>query len=197
MLNETFDLFIELGATDEQADFPVVYTVATTGQAGLTPELGPDLKPLFDTILRQIPCPTVDADAPLQILVTTLDYDNYRGLTAIGRVFAGRIQAGQSITRITRDGELLSGQRPLPVRARGPGTRGGRRAAEAGDIVAIAGLEEIAIGETLADPEQPVALPLIQVEEPTVRMTFGVNTSPLIGQGRPLGHLAQAARAPL
>ncbi|MBN1814300.1 MAG: GTP-binding protein [Anaerolineae bacterium] len=105
VLNETFDLFVELGATDTQADFRVVYTVATTGQAGLTPKLGPDLKPLFDTILREIPCPTVDVDAPLQFLVTTLDYDNYRGLTAIGRVFAGRITAGQSITRLTRNGE--------------------------------------------------------------------------------------------
>ena len=181
VLNETFDLFIELGATDAQADFPVVYTVATTGRAGLTPELGPDLKPLFDTILQEIPCPTVDVDAPLQFLVTTLDYDNYRGLTAIGRVFAGRIAAGQSITRLTRVGEQLVESAPyLYVH------EGLRRvevpAAEAGDIVAIAGLEEIAIGETLADPEHPVALPVIQVEKPTVQMSFGVNTSPLTGK---------------
>ncbi len=138
----------------------------------------------------------MDVDAPLQILVTTLDYDNYRGLTAIGRVFAGRITAGQSITRLTRNGEqLLESARYLYVH------EGLRRvevpAAEAGDIVAIAGLEEIAIGETLADPEHPVALPVIQVEKPTVQMTFGVNTSPLDRQGRPLGHLAQAPRAPL
>jgi GTP-binding protein len=181
VLNETFDLFVELGATDAQADFPVVYTVATTGQAGLTPELGPDLKPLFDTILREIPCPTVDVGAPLQILVTTLDYDTYRGLTAIGRVFAGRITAGQSITRLTRTGEqLLESARYLYVHE-GLG-RVDVPAAEAGDIVAIAGLEDIAIGETLADPEHPVALPVIKVEKPTVQMSFGVNTSPLTGK---------------
>ena len=89
VLNETFDLFIELGATDEQADFPVVYSVATQHQAGVAPRVGPDLQPLFETIVRDIPAPVVDPDAPLQMLVTSLDYDNYRGLTAIGRVFAG------------------------------------------------------------------------------------------------------------
>ncbi len=181
VLNETFDLFIELGATDEQADFPVIYTIATTGQAGLTPELGPDLKPLFDTILRQIPSPIVDVDAPLQILVTTLDYDNYRGLTAVGRVFAGRVTAGQPIVRLTRTGEqLLESARYLYLH------EGLHRVevptAEAGDIVAIAGLEETAIGETLAHPDYPVALPIIKVEKPTVRMSFGVNTSPLAGR---------------
>jgi GTP-binding protein len=181
VLNETFDLFVELGATDAQADFCVVYTVATTGQAGLTPELGPDLKPLFDTILREIPCPTVDVDAPLQFLVTTLDYDTYRGLTAIGRIFAGRLTAGQSMARLARNGErFLASARYLYVHD-GLG-RVDVPAAEAGDIVAIAGLEEIAIGETLADPEHPVALPVIQVEKPTVQMTFGVNTSPLTGK---------------
>ena len=108
VLNDTFDLFIELGASEEQAGFPVVYSVATTGQAGLTPELGPDLQPLFDTILQHIPGPTVDVDAPLQMLVTTLDYDTYRGLTAIGRVFAGRLVVGQAVARLTRNGENIS-----------------------------------------------------------------------------------------
>ena len=181
VLNETFDLYIELGATDAQADFRVIYTVATTGQAGLTPDLGPDLKPLFDAILRDIPCPTVDVDGPLQVLVAALDYDSHRGMAAIGRVFAGRIAAGQPIARLTRDGQQLSeNARYLYVheglhRVEVP-------SAEAGDIVAIAGLEEVAIGETLADPEHPVALPVIQVEEPTVRMSFGVNTSPFAGK---------------
>ena len=108
VLNETFDLFIELGATDAQADFSVVYTVATIGQAGMTPELGPDLQPLFDAILRELPCPTVEIDAPLQMLVTTLDHDSYRGLVAIGRVFSGRITAGQPIARLTLSGEQLA-----------------------------------------------------------------------------------------
>ncbi|RME64426.1 MAG: translational GTPase TypA [Caldilineae bacterium] len=180
-LNETFDLFIELGATDEQADFPVVYTVATTGQAGLTPELGPDLQPLFDVILREVPGPQVDPDAPLQMLVTTLDYDSYRGLTAIGRIFSGRLEAGQSLARITQGFDVVSEQARYLFVHEGLG-RVEVDVAEAGEIVAVAGLENVAIGETLADPEHPVALPTIKVEEPTVRMTFGVNTSPFAGR---------------
>ncbi len=181
VLNETFDLFVELGASDEQADFPVVYAVATTGRAGLTPETGPDLQPLFETILRHVPPPMVDAETPLQMLVTSLGYDNYRGLTAVGRVFAGRIAAGQTLARLTLQGGIrMERARYLFVH------EGLERIevehAEAGEIVAIAGLEEIAIGETLADPDNPVALPTIKVEAPTVRMTFGVNTSPFAGK---------------
>src|SRR5512141_2169800 len=181
VLNETFDLFIELGASDEQADFPVIYAQATAGRAGLTPDLGPDLQPLFDVILRQIPAPHVDLDAPLQMLVTTLGYDDYRGVTAVGRVFAGRIKVGQKLARLTTEGETL------PETARYLYSFKGLNKVEieeasAGEIVSLAGLEGIAIGETLADPTNPVALPTIKVEEPTVRMTFGVNTSPLSGR---------------
>jgi GTP-binding protein len=180
-LNQTFDLFIELGASDEQADFPVVYANAVTGQAGLTPELGPDLTVLFQAILRSIPTPKVDLDAPLQMLVTSLGYDEYRGVTAVGRIFAGSMQAGQSVLRMTLSGEVL------PEKARYLYVHKGLERveveeAQAGEIVVIAGLESIAIGETLADPENPQALPSIQVEEPTVRMTFGVNTSPFAGR---------------
>ncbi|MHB1295187.1 MAG: translational GTPase TypA [Anaerolineae bacterium] len=180
-LNLTFDLFLELGATDEQADFPVVYTNALTGQAGLTPELGPDLQPLFSTILRSIPAPKVDPDAPMQMLVTTLDYDSFRGLTAVGRLFAGRMVVGQPVLRMTSGGQML------PERVRYLYVHQGLERievehAEAGEIVAVAGLENVAIGETLADSENPVALPVIHVEEPTVRMTFGVNTSPFAGR---------------
>lgn len=107
VLNETFDLFIELGATEEQADFPIIYAQATTGRAGLTPDLGPDLQPLFDVILRHIPAPHVDTEAPLQMLVTTLGYDDYRGVTAVGRVFAGAIKAGQKLARLKLDGSSL------------------------------------------------------------------------------------------
>src|SRR6266545_3630179 len=181
VLNETFDLFIELGATDRQADFPVIYAQATAGRAGLAPDLGPDLQPLFDAILRHIPAPKVDPDAPLQMLVTTLGYDDYRGVTAVGRVFAGKIKAGQKLARLKLDGTILpesvrylynfQGLNKIEVEA-----------ATAGDIISLAGLEGIAIGETLADPENPVALPTIRVEEPTVRMTFGVNTSPFTGR---------------
>src|SRR5512136_2617188 len=104
VLNQTFDLFIELGATDEQADFPVIYTQATTAQAGLTPALGPNLQALFQAILRHIPAPKVDPDAPLQMLVTTLGYDDYRGVTAVGRIHAGRIKVGQPLARLRIDG---------------------------------------------------------------------------------------------
>jgi GTP-binding protein len=181
VLNETFDLFIELGATEEQADFPVIYAQATTGQAGLTPDLGPDLQPLFDVILRHVPAPQVESNAPLQMLVTTLGYDDYRGVTAVGRIFAGDIKVGQRLARLTLDG------RTLPETARYLYTFQGLgkveiEEAHAGEIISLAGLEGIAIGETLADPERPIALPTIKVEEPTVQMTFGVNTAPFSGK---------------
>jgi GTP-binding protein len=181
VLNQTFDLFIELGANDHQANFPVIFTNAVTARAGLTPDLGPDLRPLFQAILRHIPPPRVDLQAPLQVLVTTLGYDDYRGVTAVGRVFAGMIKAGQPLARLTLDGQVL------PERARYLYLHQGLERVEvesaaAGEIIALAGLEGIAIGETLADPLNPTQLPPIQVEEPTVRMTFGVNTSPFSGR---------------
>ncbi len=181
VLNQTFDLFIELGASDEQAEFPVIYANAVTAQAGLSPILGPDLQPLFDTILEHIPAPHVDPNAPLQMLVTTLGYDEYRGIMAIGRIFSGQIEVGQDLARICTDGQIL------PERARYLYIHKGLEqieveAAQAGEIIALAGLEGITIGETLSDPEHPYALPTIQVEEPTVHMTFGVNTSPFAGR---------------
>jgi len=181
VLNDTYDLFIELGASEDQTDFPIIYSNAVTAQAGATPELSPDLQPLFQAILRHIPPPKVWLDAPLQMLVTTLGYDDYRGVTAVGRIFAGKITAGQPLARMTVDGQVL------PERARYLYVHQGLERvevdhAEAGEIIALAGLEGISIGETLADPESPVALPPIRVEEPTVRMTFGVNTSPFTGK---------------
>jgi len=131
--------------------------------------------------LRHIPAPKVDADAPLQMLVTMLGYDDYRGVTAVGRIFAGKIKVGQPLARLKLDGTNV------PERARYLYVHQGLNKVEmeeasAGEIIALAGLEGIAIGETLADPENPVALPTIKVEEPTVRMTFGVNTSPFSGK---------------
>jgi GTP-binding protein len=183
-LNRTFDLFLDLGASDEQAEFRVVYTNAVTGQAGLTPALSPNLQPLFDAILRHVPPPKVDPDAPLQMLVTSLDYDDHRGAIAIGRVTSGRLVCGQDLLRITRLGELI------PEKARYLQVHEGLQRVDvdrvdAGEIAVVAGLTDVAIGETLADPLQPQALPVIEVEQPTVRMTFGVNTSPLSGtEGR-------------
>lgn len=180
-LNDTFDLFIELGASEEQADFPVVYANAITQQAGFGQEMGPDLQPLFQAILKYIPAPKVDLEAPFQMLVTNFGYDDYRGTTAVGRIYAGKISAGQSLARIMVDGQIV------PERARYLSEFQGLEKVEveqakAGDIVELAGLEGIAIGETLADPQNPIALPPIQVEQPTVRMTFGVNTSPFTGR---------------
>jgi GTP-binding protein len=180
-LNQTFDLFIQLGATDEQADFPVIYANAVTGQAGETPDLGPNLQPLFQAILRQLPAPKVDDEAPFQMLVTTIGYDEYRGATASGRISAGRLRAGMPLARISHDGATTTAAaRYLYVH------QGLERIevpeARAGEIVVVAGLEDVAIGETLADPELPAALPVIRVEEPTVRMTFAVNSSPFAGR---------------
>lgn len=179
-LNATFDLFIELGANDFQATFPVVYANAVTGQAGLSPNLDSGLGVLFEAILTYIPAPDVDPYAPLQILVTNLGYDEYRGNFAIGRISAGTIQINQPLMRIAIDGQMH------PERARYLHVFEGLQKvevvnAQAGEIVAIAGLENVSIGETLADAEDPVALPPIHVESPTVKMNFGVNTSPLTG----------------
>jgi GTP-binding protein len=180
-LNNTFDLFIELGADDAQADFKVVYTNGLTAQAGLTADLSPNLQPLFEMILRHVPPPKVDLDAPLQMLVTNLGYDDYRGVTAVGRIFAGRMQAGQTVARMTLGGEILTEHVRYLYVHQGL-TKVEVESVDGGEIVAIAGLEGIAIGETLADPTNPIALPQIKVEEPTVRMTFGVNTSPFAGK---------------
>lgn len=180
-VNSTFDLFVELGADDHQVDFPIIYANALTGQAGTTEQLEPNLAPLFNAILTRIPAPKVDMDAPLQLLVTNIAYDEYKGTTAIGRIHSGTIKSGQPLARMMTNGQIV------PERARYLFIQQGLErievdSAEAGEIVMISGLEGIAIGETLADPENPIALPTIQVEEPTVRMTFGVNTSPLSGR---------------
>jgi GTP-binding protein len=181
-LNETFDLFIELGATEQQADFPVIYSVATEGRAGTSPEdIGPDLAPLFKTILLRIPAPEVEIGVPLQMLVSTLDYNAYRGTIAIGRIFAGEMEVEGEVARITAKGKIIPEEITFIYQYRGL-ERAEVRRARAGDIVAVAGLEEVAIGDTIADLRHPQALPRIKVEEPTVRMTFGVNTSPFFGQ---------------
>ena len=180
-LNQTFDLFIDLGASDEQADFPVIYASATSAKAGLTPELGPDLQPLFSTILQYIPAPQVDMDAPYRMLVTNLGYDEYRGVTAMGRIYAGKIDVGQPLARITLDNEAMPEKAQYLYVHKGLERVEVERAC-AGEIITLAGLEAIAIGETLCDPEHPDPLPPIRVEEPTVRMTFGVNNSPFAGK---------------
>lgn len=181
VLNDTFDLFIELGASDEQANFPVVYTIATEHRAGLTPEVGPDLQPLFKMILEAIPAPVVQPDEPLQMLVTSLDYDNFRGATAIGRIFSGRISVGDPVVYLTSKHTAIPGEIAYLYDYQGLERREISQAS-AGDIVAVAGLEDITIGDTICHPENPNSLPRIEVEAPTVRMSFGVNTSPFFGR---------------
>ncbi len=182
VVNATFDLFIDLGATDEQAEFPIVYTNAILGHATLNPDdEGFDLQPLFDKIVSYLPAPTIEPHAPTQLLVSTLGYDDYKGRIAIGRLFAGTIRRAQEVVRIAVDGAIEPGKIAQVFVHQGL-ERLEAEEVEAGEIVAVTGLPEIFIGETIADPIEPKALPPIRVEEPTVRMTFGVNTSPMSGK---------------
>jgi GTP-binding protein len=181
-LNETFDLFIELGASDAQADFPVVYAIGLAGRSGYTPAgLTSDLTPLFETILKEIPAPRIDDDAPAQLLVTTLEYDNYKGQIGVGRLLSGTLRRGQTVARMTPRGERTMGRIEYLFTYHNLAKQEVDEV-QAGDILAFGGLEEIGISDTIADPDVETALPPISVEEPTVRMTFGVNTSPLAGR---------------
>ena len=181
-VNATFDLFIELGAEDHQADFPVLYTRALEGRAGFAPdELADDLRPLFDTILDHIPPPEVDVDGPTQLLVTTLEYSNYVGKIAIGRLRSGSIREGQPIMHISAEGTMLPAK-VTKVYTFHNLQRSEQKEVHAGNIIAVAGIPNVSIGDTLADMDNPQPLPPIRVEEPTVRMTFAVNDSPFVGQ---------------
>ena len=182
VLDETFDLFVDLGASDDQADFPVVYTRALEGRAGLSPEqLSGDLAPLFDAIVGHIPPPQVAADAPLQLLVTTLEHSSYVGKIAVGRLSSGSLGAGQDIVHINAAGATASATVGQVFVFRNL-KREPVDQVHAGNIVAVAGVPEVGIGDTLACPDRPVALPPIKVEEPTVRMIFKVNDSPFSGR---------------
>ena len=182
VVNETFDLFVDLGANDGQAEFAVIYTDALRGIAGRSPlKIHDSLEPLFEAILDQIPAPDVDASAPVQLLVTTTSYDDYKGKMLIGRLQRGTIERGQAVVRIAHDGSMT----PMKINQLFVFSGLDRREVEqacAGDIIAIAGISEATIGDTIADAQQPEQLPVIAVEEPTVRMTFSVNTSPVAGR---------------
>ena len=180
-VNATFDLFIDLGATEEQALFPVIYAKATDGRAGYSvAELGPNLIPLFDTILDHIPPPTI-GDGPTQLLVTALEYSAYVGKIAVGRLSAGTLRAGQQIAHIDIHGQQATAKVTKLYTFRDL-QRQEQTEVEAGTIVAVAGIPGVGIGDTLADPENPIALPPIKVEEPTVRMVFRINDSPFSGR---------------
>lgn len=180
-LNETFDLFIELGATDEQAEFPVVYAIGLTGKSGHTADLQDDLTPLFETIVKEIPAPVVDAEAPARVLVTTLDYDNYKGQIGVGRLISGTVRKGMNVVRITPHGERINGKLEFLFTYHNL-ARQEVDSVSAGDIFAFSGLDVVRISDTIAEPAVEQGLPPISVEEPTVRMTFGVNTSPFAGR---------------
>jgi GTP-binding protein len=182
VVNETFDLFVDLGATDEQADFPVVYTRALEARAGLDPEdLEDDLRTLFDAILEYLPGPTVERDGPSQMQVTTLEHSSYVGKIAVGKLRRGTLHTGQRILRVLPDGSAIPAKITQLYQFRDL-KRITVQEAEAGAIVAVAGIPDVGIGDTLADPQDAEPLPPISVEEPTVRMTFSVNDSPFAGR---------------
>lgn len=182
VLNQVFDLFVTLGASDEQLDFPVVYASARLGWASTTPDHpGTDLSPLFEAIIKHVPTYAGSAAAPLQFQVTSLDYSDYVGRIAIGRIHAGTIRRQMRAVCCRRDGR----QDPFRV-TKLMGFIGleriDREEALAGEIIALAGIEGITVGETICSEEQPAPLPLIPIDEPTIAMQFGVNTSPFAGQ---------------
>ncbi|HYV36380.1 MAG TPA: translational GTPase TypA [Gemmataceae bacterium] len=182
VLNEVFDLFVELDADDATLDFPTIYASGREGIATTDLAVKPvDIRPLFDVILNNVPPPDVDADAPLQMLVVTLDHSDYVGRIGIGRVMAGKIKKGQRIALLKRDGSRVDDQ----VTQLHVFDRLGRKEIDevaAGDICAVVGLETVDIGDTVADFDNAVALPQINVDEPTLDMLFRINDSPFCGQ---------------
>ncbi|QPP06748.1 translational GTPase TypA [Streptomyces bathyalis] len=189
VVDDTYDLFLDLDADEEQIEFPIVYACARDGVASLTqPEDGTvpadsdSLEPFFTTLLETVPAPTYEEDAPLQAHVTNLDADNFLGRIALLRVKNGTLKKGQTVAWLKRDGSEQN-VRITELMMTDALTRKPADAAGPGDICAVAGIPDIMIGETLADPENPVALPLITVDEPAISMTIGTNTSPLVGKG--------------
>jgi GTP-binding protein len=182
VLNEVYDLFIDLDATEEQIDFPVIYTSGRAGTSSLSLDVpGEDLRPLFDSIVDFVPPPRGNTEAPLQLLVANLDASDYLGRIAIGRIFNGRVKVNDPIVVLRLNGTQTSTKVTKLFAFEGL-KRVEIDEAAAGDIVCLAGIEDITIGETIASPEHPVAIPPVAIDEPTVSMIFGVNTSPLAGR---------------
>ena len=181
VLNQTFDLFDRLGANDEQLDFPVVYASGLNGYAGLDEEVrSGDMTPLFEAIIKHVPPPPVDLDGPFQMRITSLDYNSYVGIIGVGRIQRGRLRSNMPVSIIDRDGKARSGK-VLQVLGFMGLERHEVAEAQAGDIVAISGVEGLGISETLCDPAAPEQLPVLKVDEPTISMTFQVNDSPFAG----------------
>jgi len=182
VLNEIYDLFIDLDAAEEQLEFPVLYTNARVGTASLDPNApGDDLRPLFDAVVEHVPPPRGNADAPLQLLVANLDSSDYVGRIAIGRIFNGRVKIGDPVA-VVKLSKAVQETKVTKLYAFEGLKRVDIQEAAAGDIVCLAGIEDITIGETITDMEHQVAIPPIAIDEPTVSMVFGVNTSPMAGK---------------
>ena len=182
VVDEIYELFLDLDASETQINFPLIYTDARRGTATTDPAVpGTNLRPLFDLILKALPAPAADPGAPLQALVANLDYSDYVGRLALCRIVAGRLRAGSPVAVCKRDGRVEPGRVSTLYTFDGL-SRVEVAEASAGDIAAVAGIEGIFIGETLADPERPVPLPPIRVDEPTIQMVFSVNTSPFAGR---------------
>ncbi|MEC5405598.1 translational GTPase TypA [Paraburkholderia sp. MPAMCS5] len=183
VINQTFDLFDKLGATDEQLDFPIIYASGLNGYAGLTPDVRDgDMRPLFEAVLKHVPVRAADPEGPLQLQITSLDYSSYVGRIGVGRITRGRIKPGMAVAvRSGPDGAILNRKINQVLSFKGL-ERVQVESAEAGDIVLINGIEEIGIGVTICSPEEPEALPMITVDEPTLTMNFLVNSSPLAGR---------------
>jgi GTP-binding protein len=183
VLNKTFDLFIELGADEETAYFPTLYASGKQGKAGSEPDLNTmtDITPIFEAIVNEIPATHADPTKPLQMLVTSIAGDNFKGRIAIGRIVNGTIKSAQEVIHINREGVNKKYRLSSLMTFVGL-DRPETPSAEAGDIVAIAGIPDVTIGETIADITTPIALPLLSIEEPTIRMVFMVNDSPFAGR---------------
>ena len=181
VLNQTFDLFDRLGATDEQLDFQVVYASGLNGYAGLTEDVrSGDMTPLFETIIKHVPEPPVDLDGPFQMRITSLDYNNYVGIIGVGRIQRGTIRTNMPVTVMDRLGKTRNGK-VLQVLGFHGLERHEVKEARAGDIIAISGVEGLGISDTLCDPTAVEQLPVLTVDEPTISMTFQVNDSPFAG----------------
>lgn len=182
VVDQVFDLFVNLGATDEQLDFPIVYASALMGIAGLEHEdMADDMTPLFESILKNVEAPNVDVDGPFQMQISQLDYNSYVGVIGVGRIKRGSVKPNQNVTVVDSEGKRRNGKVGQVLNHMGL-QRIESKLAEAGDIIAITGLGALNISDTLCDPAQVEALPPLTIEEPTVSMSFGVNTSPFCGK---------------
>ncbi len=182
VLNEVYDMFIDLDATEQQLEFPIVYTVAKDGIAKLDPkDSSENLKPLFDLLINEVPLPEGEPDGPLQVLITNIDYCDYIGRLAVGRVVSGTLRPGETVATVNADGEIVKTKVTSLYTFKGL-DRVEMQEVGVGDIIALAGIEGISIGDTVTDSDEPRPLPRITIDEPTISVVFSVNDSPFAGK---------------